>query len=392
MARSRPLFTFLLLIVSACYLVGAGCTSYSEGPGWDESRQDADLRILSLIASEDFAAVLAITDSLVLEGRDDPRLKGQRGLALGMTGKVDEATAIFEESLLEDYASCENHLNFAVMLMKVGKTGRALTEFREARRFCGEANEPMILRNLAVGQLKMGRVEAASKLVDEGLSLSSEDSYLLGLKAMLVADSKPVKAESLFVKSERAGGMNSDFLYQLGLLFLRTGRPSSAARSLTAVVEERPRDLEVNLNYAEALIRSGRLDEAGFVLVGMRRWTDDTGVTDKFARVLFRQEKYADALSLFRELPGDPETRDRIAMCLHNMGRSSEAIGIQKKVVAERPEWTVGLVNYSAILGALGELKEAEKILIRVLQLEPGNATARVNLDILRKAIEESAR
>ncbi|MCK4539247.1 MAG: tetratricopeptide repeat protein [Candidatus Krumholzibacteria bacterium] len=389
MTRSRLLSTFLMIIVSACNLICSGCAGTSaEGPGWDEARQDADLRILALCAREDYAAVLALTDSLVMAGRNDPRLKGQRALALGMTGKVAEATAIFEESLLEDYASCENHLNFAVMLMKAGKTGRALTEFKEARRFCGEANEPMILRNLAVGQLKMGRTKVASDLVDEGLSLSSGDPYLLGLKAMLVADSEPAKAESLFVKSERAGGMTGDFLYQLGLLFLRTGRPSSAVRSLDAVLDERPHDLEVNLNYAEALIRSGRWDEASMALSEMRKWTDDTGVTGKLARVRFRQEKYAEALSLFRELPEKPETRDRVAMCLHNMGRSAEAIEIQRKVVAERPDWTVGLVNYSAMLGALGELKEAEKILIRVLQLDPGNATARVNLDILRKALK----
>jgi Flp pilus assembly protein TadD len=381
------------MIVSAVNPLLSGCAgSSSEGPGWDETRQDADMEILSMIAREDFVSVLAMTDSLALAGHNDPRLKGQRALALGMTGKVAEATAIFEESLLEDYASCENHLNFAVMLMKAGKTGRALTEFREARMFCGEINEPMILRNLAVGQLKMGRGEAAGDLVDEGLSLSPEDSYLLGLKAMLVADSEPVKAESLFVKSEKAGGMNDDFLYQLGLLFLRTGRPSSAVRSFEPVLIGRPHDLEVNLNYAEAMIRSGRWDEAGDLLVEARGWTDDAGITGKLARVRFRQKKYTEALSLYRELPEKPETRDRVAMCLHNMGRSAEAIEIQRDVIAERPDWTVGLVNYSAMLGALGELKEAEKILVRVLQLDPGNATARVNLDILRKAMRDTGR
>ena len=72
-------------------------------------------------------------------------------------------------------------------------------------------------------------------------------------------------------------------------------------------------------------------------------------------------------------------------MCLHGLGRSSEALVIQRGVVAERPDWTVGMINLAVILGALGELDEAERILERVLEIDKENVAASLNLERIRR-------
>jgi tetratricopeptide (TPR) repeat protein len=339
-----------------------------------------------LISDEKYAAVIDLTDSLQSTRLLDPRLKGQRALALGMVGRREEAVTLFEESLLADYAVCENHLNFAVLLLEMGKTGRALTELAEARRFCGERNIPVISRNAAVAHIKEGSEEKALLEVEEGLEAAPDDPYLLGMKGMLVAEANPAEAESLLVRAEEKGAESPDFLYQLGLLMLKTGRPERSLGPLEAAVRLMPEDPEVSFNYAEALARAGRKEEAERVLMTIQR--DDPGhrATRRLARLLYSQKEYDDALALFRSLEPTPENLDRVAMCLHNLGRTEEAIEIQRRVVTERPDWTTGMINLAVMLGAEGEIDEAEALLVRVLEFDPENLTARINLESLRGA------
>ncbi len=273
--------------------------------GWDETRRDADTRILLSLERGRYDEVIRIADSLEAAEGTDPRLQGQKAEALWRTGSVDEAVSLFEESLLADYAVCETHLNFAVCLLENGKTGRALTELNEAKMFCGLENTPVINRNLAVVRIKMGEEESALAVVDEGLEYAPNDSYLLGLKGMLIADANPVLAETLFVKSEREGGMTPDFLYQLGLLMLRSSQPSRAVKPLEEALAADPTDLEVKFNYAEALARSGKTEQAEAVLREMLGGAYEEKALKSLARLIYRKGEYAEALGLFRDSPGD---------------------------------------------------------------------------------------
>jgi tetratricopeptide (TPR) repeat protein len=360
--------------------------------GWSDARRDSDTRILRLLGDEQYMEVIRLADSIETASGTDPRLKGQKAEALWRTGGVEEATTLFEESLLEDYAVCETHLNFAVMLLETGKTGRALTELNEAKMFCGLENTALINRNLAVVRLRRGEEEEALAAVEEGLGYAKEDPYLLGMKGMLIAEANPVLAETLFVRSERGGGMTPDFQYQLGLLLLRSGQPSRAVRPLGAAAAAAPDDMEIRFNYAESLARSGRQAQAEEVLRTMLGDDPDGRATRRLARLLFRRDDFAGALELFRRLPETPENLDRVAMSLHRLGRTDEAIGIQRGVVRDRPEWPTALINLAVMLGSVGELGEAERLLVRALELDPENVTATVNLENLRRVRRETGR
>jgi Flp pilus assembly protein TadD len=389
-ASGRPTLCVLIAVLAAAAFLGAcaggGKVSDLADAGWDEPRRDADTRILAMLGREEYDEVIALADSIEAAEGTDPRLKGQKAEALWRTGSVDEAVVLFEESLLEDYAVCETHLNFAVLLLETGKTGRALTELNEAKMFCGQENTPVINRNLAVVRLKRGEEDQALAIVDEGLDYAPNDSYLLGLKGMLIAEANPVLAETLFVKSEAAGGMTPDFLYQLGLLLLRSNEPSRAVVPLEEALAADPSDREVMFNYAEALSRSGRTSEAEAVLRRMLDEQFEEKVARQLARLLFRDDDFEGALELFRTLPETPENLDRVAMCLHRLSWTGEAITIQRKVVEERPDWPTGMINLAVMLASVGELDESEALLVRALELDPENVTATVNLEALRRA------
>jgi len=374
----------LAALAAAC---AGGGQSPAAGRQWtDPGREAADRLIMSLMGQGRWDSVIRTADSVETAVGGDPRLWGQKALALGKSGRFEESVALFEKALLADYASCENHLDFAVVLLEAGRSGRALTELGEAARFCGPANYPVVQRDRAVAFLHRGERDRALEAVDEGLSSAPADPYLLGLKAMLIAEALPVQAESLFVRAEAAGGMSADFLYQLGLLLLRAERPGEALVPLEKAMGEYPDDPDLRSAYAEALARTGRYDEAEALLRGLLAERPDEETERRLGRLLMRREEYGKALDIFRSLPGTPENLDRVAMCLHRLGRTQEALEIQRRVVDDRPDWPTGLVNLAVYLASLGELDEAEALLLRALELDPENVAATVNLESLRRA------
>jgi tetratricopeptide (TPR) repeat protein len=386
-----PLRVMVVIVLGAFF----SCGSRDGGRGvsdWGEKRAAADRLIVILLEAERFADALALIDSTTAVHGKDPRLLGQKARALGELGRVDEAVPLFERSILADYTSCENHINFAVLLMRTGKIGRAITEFEEAKQFCGSDNMVLIHRNLAVAQFKLGRREKALLSVDNGLKYNTKDPYLLGMGAVLTMETDPVKAESLFVLARRAGDIEPEFLYQYGILLLNSGRTGEAAAVLDTAAALLPNDRDVQRTRAEALLRNNRPEEAEMLLRGLRDRDPDAGVTETLAKALFKQERFRNALDLFRELPESPEVLDRVAMCLHGLGRLEEAAAVERTVIAARPGWLTARINMAVILAARGELEEALEHLEEALEIDPTSETALSNMERLRQAMEEAGR
>ncbi len=385
---SRVVIVFVLGVLFSC-----GSRSGGRGvSGWSEKRAAADRFIVILFEAGRFAEALELIDSTAAVHGEDPRLTGQKARAMGELGRGEEAVKLFERSLLADYTSCENHLNFAVLLMKMGKIGRAITEFEEAKQFCGSDNMALIHRNLAVAQFKLGRKEKALQSVDNGLKYKPKDGYLIGLGAVLTMETDPVKAESLFVEARRAGDTDPEFLYHYGILLLNTGRTGEAVAMLDTAAALLPDDRDVQRTRAEALLRDGRPEEAEVLLRGLRDREPDAGITETLAKALFDQERFLEALDLFRELPESPEVQDRVAMCLHGLGRLEEATAVERTVIAARPDWLTARINMAVILAARGELEEALEHLERALEIDPKSETALRNMELLRQAMEKAGR
>lgn len=372
----------LLVILVSCKSAELG-TSVEPA----DARLQAEARVDRLLDGAQFAGALAAAESLISAGGKDPRVLGGKARALAGLRRSEEAIAAFEEAILMDYEDCENHMHFATYLMRLGKTGRAHTEFMEAKRFCDARHAPLIYRNLAVSGIKLSKLDAARKYVDEGLESNPSDSYLSGLKGMLIARENPLAAESLFVKSQGGGDATGDFLFQYGLLLINEGRPVEAIQALEKALRKRPGDREIRVNLAEALDRALRYGEAEAVLRQLLAEKEEEEIWEKLAGVLFHKKSYEEALQLYRNLRQSPEVMDKIAMCLSNLGRPDEALPWSRKALAARPDWPQGMINLAVVLAAKGELGEAARLLERALTIEPGNATARVNLDRLRDAL-----
>jgi tetratricopeptide (TPR) repeat protein len=373
---------FALAALAAC------APSHVGSPGeWTDKRSLADRRLNAALESARYDEALRIADSLVASGAGDPRAIAQRARALGGLGREKEAIAAYEEALLQDYESCDHHLQFATYLMRVGKTGRAHTEFMEAKRFCGQSYSRLIYRNLAVAAVKLGKLDLARRYVDEGLGESPGDPYLSGIKGMLIAREHPSEAESLFVKAAGPGEAPVEFLVQYGLLLINNaGRSAEAVGIFEKASRAEPGNREIRAYLAEALDRTRKYAEAEAIFRDLLAAKDDPEIRLRLAHALFHEGSYGEALKLYVALEQTPEVMDRIAMCQQGLGKSDDAILWERKALSAKPDWPQAMINLAVILASKGQLDEAASLLERVLELEPDNVAARSNLERLRGA------
>jgi tetratricopeptide (TPR) repeat protein len=397
MSASKQGWTAVICCCAAlAYLAALGsCSGGGEeiaDNAWTDDRARVDDEIVSLLDGGRYERAFALSDSVISSGASDARVLGQKARALGGLERFDESIPLFEEAIIMDYENCDNHINFAVVLMNNMKVGRAITEFRIAKEFCPAMLLPVIHRNLAVANIKLGREKHALDEVGEGLIYDPDDPYLLGLRAMLIAETAPSLAESLFVKSVSEGGASPDFLYQYGLLLLNSGRPTEAAQVLSQAAELKPGNTELEIALFESLNRSGRSGEAEELLAKLLEENPNDELRTKLARFLFKQERFDEALAVYEQLPRTAYHMDRMAMCHHALGNLDAAYAWEEKALDAQPDWTVGMINMAVILAARGELEEAAAYLERVLELEPENTTASMNLEKLREAIDGAGR
>ena len=380
----------VIVVILGILFAGVSCakrkTAGANGAAWTAERAAVDDRIVRMLDWEFYEKAEALADSMLSAGWSDPRLLGQKARAIGMLGRVEEAIGLFEDAIIDDYASCDNHLNFAVLLMREGKTGRAITELNEAKQFCSGINRVTIFRNLAVGYIKMERPDRAMEEVEKGLVIAPKDHYLLGLKGMLIAPDDPEEGEKLLSIPISSGGQEPEFLYQYGILLINTERYDKAVEVLEHALKLRPADLDVGEALALALIRSHRFGEAEQIYRLLE--SSDRAYPLERARIYMDMKRFEEALELFSRLEPTAEVLDRSAMCLMNLGRIDEAIEKEKQALSIKPDWTVAMNNLAVMQAGLGELDEARRLLERVLELDPDNATARRNIVRIKKALE----
>lgn len=384
--RSIIVLSLLLGSVFSCGSCAKRFAGDVSGPAWTADRSAVDARLVRMLEWELYEDAEALADSMLTAGWRDPRLLGQKATAIGALGRVDEAIVLFEEAIIEDYESCDNHLNFAVLLMRAEMTGRAITELREAKQFCAGANRVTIFRNLAVGYIKTDRPDKALEAVDNGLLIAPKDPYLTGLKGMLIADDDPGQAERLLSVPISTGAEKPEFLYQYGILLLNSERYGMAIDVLERAMRARPLDLDIGEALALALFRAKRFDEAESIY----RVLEKNGHARplELARIYMSTKRYQEALDLLSRMEPTAETLDRSAMCLMSLGRIDDAVEMERKALSLRPDWPIAMVNLAVLLAVQGELDEARGLLERVLEIEPENTTAIQNIERIEKALE----
>ena len=198
-------------------------------------------RVDSLARAGRWTQVLAAGDSL----QDDPgldreltwRLHQLLGLAARHLGRTDTALRHLEQAVLWGPSIPENHRNLASLLMAMGRTGRALSEYAEACQVAPD--DPRCRLDLANAQMDLSLLDAARRTLDRArAATAADDPDLLRAEARwaLLAGREAAAIAPLRLLLRTTG--DRDARRELALALLHTGRADSAAALYVAVRRE----------------------------------------------------------------------------------------------------------------------------------------------------------
>lgn len=105
---------------------------------------------------------------------DDPQEQIERGVAAHKAGRVDQATALYEEVLKREPANAVAHFNLGVAHQEAGRNAEAEKHYRQA--LDSNADFAPALFNLAILQERTGRVEEAVATYNKLLESNPNES------------------------------------------------------------------------------------------------------------------------------------------------------------------------------------------------------------------------
>ena len=316
-------------------------------------------------------------------------------------GAYDQALPNFEEALRLNYASAEEHLNLAEMLMEMGKIGRALTEFELAVKF--GADDALARYNYGLALYEFGRYDAA--LAQWELAHKLEPGTPQYAEALGIGYSGRDDTRSLeyFELARELGADSPQFHNNFGILLQRIVRYRDAESEFRDAANLDPANPEFRSNLAAVYMLLERHAAAAAL---WRELVNDDPNKRRYriylAKSQYAQEQYAAVVATLevwiesgaaerarpvrgQREPGLNEAYDTLAMSFRALEDLDKALVYIDKAVALQPDNTVHLNNYGVILAENGRIDEAKVQWEKVLQLEPDNAAAKQNLSSLSR-------
>lgn len=278
---------------------------------------------------ESWARAAAQAEALIENAQMDTdllwRLHQRAGLALQHLGRRDEALDHLEKAVLWAQTVPENHRNLATLLMAMGRSGRALSEYGEA---CDLAPGNWEIRvEYGHALLEYGQYGLADRVFNQASALCADCPPVLHAQARLALLREDYAAA--LPPLERLADLEPSpaRLEQLALARLRTGDPQGARVLLLPAWQSRnPYGLRILLEADRALQDPTRaLVLAGGVAadtLGAEAWA-------QAALICIETGEDTAGLSLIdRAVAGDPNNvayRHNRVLLLRRLGREAEA-------------------------------------------------------------------
>jgi tetratricopeptide (TPR) repeat protein len=191
-------------------------------------------------------------------------------------------------------------------------------------------------------------------------SASPATAPLLAQAVQLLKAGRPGEAIAPLRQAEMLQPANAKIQHDLGLACLEVGRLAEAVAAFRRAVASNPR-------YTDAYFRLGialeRLGEAGAAVVAYDRATE--------------------------LLPSHTEAWFRAGALVFTLGHRAEAVGCFRRAAATGPKTSFGRLGAARALLAEDRDAEAERVLRKMLVLEPDNAMA---LDLLGNLLADAGR
>jgi Flp pilus assembly protein TadD len=359
----------------------------------------AKRRAATQLEARDYAAAVKTLESLSADVPRDDQVFMMLGDAHRGLGEYEPAVRAYEQAIRIDYGDYLPHLKLGTWLMENHKTGRALTEFEVAVKYGDD--DPLTHYNYGLALYELGRREEAIVQWHRARDLDPDNAEIEEALGMGLTGVDDTAALRCFQNAEQLGRSGAKFNNNYALALERAGQQTAARKRFQTAVRADSTSEEYGRNLALHDMRVGDYADASAefeqliaqhgarwsysvylarACVELGRYDDALAALDPFAPelesgVLDRKSGHIDRVP--------PTAADALSVAglawrgRKDLARARELLG---RAVALDPREPSHLNNYGVVLAESGMLAQARAQWRRVLELDPGNATARSNL------------
>ena len=357
----------------------------------------------------------ALTTSKIWVEQEPNSIEARRYLSEQLLRIGDMEQAIVHMEAIKSLGGLANFESFAYSAANMDDKGREVLLEAMSRMLAEYPGDEQLMFSKAVLLEQSGQLEEALQLANQ-LLVSKKDINVIVLKVnalkdllrtdealiflestleefadkrrlrliyarMLFEAERLVDAEKQYEQVHQQAPNDSDILFALALISMEQGKDESAKGYLNQMIRFNRRANEAHYYLGSIADKNDEIPQAisEYKMVGPGR--EYLAAQVRIAALLADQDRLDDARAhLENQRANNPERYNRLVMIegqlLSERGHEAEFFELLETVIQKQPE-NVELLYFRAMTGqSLGRLDVLEQDLLRVIEIDPGNADA----------------
>lgn len=357
----------------------------------------------------------ALTTSKIWVEQEPDSIEARRYLSEQLLRIGDMEQAIVHMEAIKNLGGLANFESFAYSAANMDDKGREVLLEAMSRMLAEYPGDEQLMFSKAVLLEQSGQLEEALQLANQ-LLVSKKDINVIVLKVnalkdllrtdealvflestleeladkrrlrliyarMLFEAERLVDAEKQYEQVHQQAPNDSDILFALALISMEQGKDESAKGYLNQMIRFNRRANEAHYYLGSIADKNDKIPQAisEYKMVGPGR--EFLAAQVRIAALLADQGRLDDARAhLENQRANNPDRYNRLVMIegqlLSERGHEAEFFELLETVIQKQPE-NVELLYFRAMTGqSLGRLDVLEQDLLRVIEIDPGNADA----------------
>ena len=357
----------------------------------------------------------ALTTSKIWVEQEPNSIEARRYLSEQLLRIGDMEQAIVHMEAIKNLGGLANFESFAYSAANMDDKGREVLLEAMSRMLAEYPGDAQLMFSKAVLLEQSGQLEEALQLANQ-LLVSKKDINVIVLKVnalkdllrtdealvflestleeladkrrlrliyarMLFEAERLVDAEKQYELVHQQAPNDSDILFALALISMEQGKDESAKGYLNQMIRFNRRANEAHYYLGSIADKNDKIPQAisEYKMVGPGR--EFLAAQVRIAALLADQDRLDDARAhLENQRANNPDRYNRLVMIegqlLSERGHEAEFFELLEMVIQKQPE-NVELLYFRAMTGqSLGRLDVLEQDLLRVIEIDPGNADA----------------
>ena len=357
----------------------------------------------------------ALTTSKIWVEQEPDSIEARRYLSEQLLRIGDMEQAIVHMEAIKNLGGLANFESFAYSAANMDDKGREVLLEAMSRMLAEYPGDEQLMFSKAVLLEQSGQLEEALQLANQ-LLVSKKDINVIVLKVnalkdllrtdealvflestleeladkrrlrliyarMLFEAERLVDAEKQYEQVHQQAPNDSDILFALALISMEQGKDESAKGYLNQMIRFNRRANEAHYYLGSIADKNDEIPQAisEYKMVGPGR--EYLAAQVRIAALLADQDRLDDARAhLENQRANNPERYNRLVMIegqlLSERGHEAEFFELLEMVIKKQPE-NVELLYFRAMTGqSLGRLDVLEQDMLRVIEIDPGNADA----------------